>query len=93
MPFPIACINWHRGCKYKTRRGISTKKQVLQVLEQHKRLCKKRVIGKKASGSNSEGFLKPSPSEVCVGESLIGVKKCDPGEDGDMQVVKSEQTF
>ena len=49
------------------------------------------MIGKKASGSNSDGFLKPSPSEVCVGESLIGVEKCDPGGEGDMQGAKSEQ--
>ena len=55
MPFPIACVNWPRGCKYKTPRGIPTEEQVLQVLELHKRLCKKMDF---------EGTCKsPSPAE------------------------------
>ena len=64
IPFPIACINWPRGCNYKTPRGVPTEEQVLQVLELHKRVCNKRAIDNlpsKASDSKSHGFLKPSP--------------------------------
>ena len=95
IPFPIACINWPRGCNYKTPRGVPTEEQVLQVLELHKRVCNKRAIDNlpsKASDSKSHGFLKPSPSEVCVEESFSGGEKRDPGGDGEVQGAKSDQT-
>ena len=75
LPFPMACINWHRGCNYKTPRGVPREELVLTMLEMHKSLCKKTDgPSSKKSASSPRGFLKPK----------IPNWKSDPGhENGD----------
>ena len=87
VPFPMACINWAQGCKYKTPRGVPTEEQVLHLLDLHKRLCEKTKVG----GSSPHGFLKPSPSENCVEKRFGGGEKFDPVGDDALQGVNSEQ--